>query len=60
MRKEKMPCKPNHCIALTVQYLVTIRYIQAMNWPIARELNGEEKIDIQILTHNRYVGSIYL
>ena len=26
---------------------------QRLEWPIACELNGEEKVEIQILTHNR-------
>ena len=29
-------------------------FIQLMEWPIARGINGDEKVDIQILAHNRY------
>ena len=28
-------------------------FIQLMEWPIARGINGDEKVDIQILAHNR-------
>ena len=33
-------------------------FIQLMEWPIARGINGDEKVDIQILAHNRYKHQI--
>ena len=31
-----------------------------MEWPIARGINGDEKVEIQILAHNRSIFIKYL
>ena len=38
---------------LFIYYHYLTLCVQLMEWPIARGINGDEKVDIQILAHNR-------
>ena len=45
---------PNLIVKQTAACIVhTQNLVQTMEWPIARAITGDERVDIQILAHNR-------
>ena len=40
--------RSQHTMKIEIYY-----FLQLMEWPIARGINGDEKVEIQILAHNR-------